>query len=148
MFNRERPPLYAWYAVSDQGNLATNLHRYLCRAIRIRKTTEGAEERFGEPLALIPERPWASRPSLLALPIPRPHGKFGRPWGDAIEASTPLAVGALVDWLLHQSGWTVEDPAELKKVLAEAVNHDGPTLVDVISQPLHEAAAPVSEWVA
>ncbi|MBO6507785.1 MAG: thiamine pyrophosphate-binding protein [Roseibium sp.] len=44
--------------------------------------------------------------------------------------------------------WTVEDPAELKKVLAEAVNHDGPTLVDVISQPLHEAAAPVSEWVA
>lgn len=44
--------------------------------------------------------------------------------------------------------WTVEDPADLKKVLAEAVNHDGPTLVDVISQPLHEAAAPVSEWVA
>ncbi|WP_415715876.1 thiamine pyrophosphate-binding protein [Roseibium sp.] len=44
--------------------------------------------------------------------------------------------------------WTVEDPAELKKVHAEAVNHDGPTLVDVISQPLHEAAAPVSEWVA
>ncbi|WP_298959966.1 thiamine pyrophosphate-binding protein [uncultured Roseibium sp.] len=44
--------------------------------------------------------------------------------------------------------WRVEDPADLKKVLAEAVNHDGPTLVDVISQPLHEAAAPVSEWVA
>jgi acetolactate synthase-1/2/3 large subunit len=44
--------------------------------------------------------------------------------------------------------WTVEDPADLTKVLAEAVNHDGPTLVDVISQPLHEAAAPVSEWVA
>lgn len=44
--------------------------------------------------------------------------------------------------------WRVEDPADLKKVLAEAVNHDGPTLVDVLSQPLHEAAAPVSEWVA
>lgn len=44
--------------------------------------------------------------------------------------------------------WRVEDPADLKKVLAAAVNHDGPTLVDVISQPLHEAAAPVSEWVA
>lgn len=44
--------------------------------------------------------------------------------------------------------WTVEDPAQLRTVLREAVAHDGPTLVDVISQPLHEAAAPVSEWVA
>ncbi|NKB28667.1 MAG: thiamine pyrophosphate-binding protein [Rhodobacteraceae bacterium] len=44
--------------------------------------------------------------------------------------------------------WTVEDPAQLIPVLREAVAHDGPTLIDVISQPLHEAAAPVSEWVA
>ena len=44
--------------------------------------------------------------------------------------------------------WTVEDPADLPRIMAEAVAHDGPTLVDVISQPLHEAAAPVSEWVA
>jgi acetolactate synthase-1/2/3 large subunit len=28
------------------------------------------------------------------------------------------------------------------------VGHDGPTLVDVISQPLNEAKAPVSEWIA
>ena len=44
--------------------------------------------------------------------------------------------------------WTVEDPSKLESVLKEALAHDGPTLVDVISQPLHEAAAPVSEWVA
>ena len=44
--------------------------------------------------------------------------------------------------------WTVDDPSKLIPVLREAVAHDGPTLVDVISQPLHEAAAPVSEWVA
>ena len=44
--------------------------------------------------------------------------------------------------------WRVEDPRELNKVLREAIEHDGPTLVDIISQPLHEAAAPVSEWVA
>ena len=44
--------------------------------------------------------------------------------------------------------WTVEDPEQLRPVLREAVAHDGPTLVDVIAQPLHEAAAPVSEWVA
>ncbi len=44
--------------------------------------------------------------------------------------------------------WRVEDPAELETVLKQALAHDGPTLVDIISQPLHEAAAPVSEWVA
>ena len=44
--------------------------------------------------------------------------------------------------------WTVESPSELAPVLREAIAHDGPTLVDVISQPLHEAAAPVSEWIA
>ena len=44
--------------------------------------------------------------------------------------------------------WTVESPSELAPVLREAISHDGPTLVDVISQPLHEAAAPVSEWIA
>ena len=44
--------------------------------------------------------------------------------------------------------WTVEDPTQLSSVLREAIAHPGPTLVDIISQPLHEAAAPVSEWVA
>lgn len=44
--------------------------------------------------------------------------------------------------------WRVENPDELEPVLRQALAHDGPTLVDVISQPLHEAAAPVSEWVA
>nr|WP_256415716.1 thiamine pyrophosphate-binding protein [Ruegeria sp. HKCCD7255] len=44
--------------------------------------------------------------------------------------------------------WTVQDPAELNGILKQALAHDGPTLVDIHSQPLHEAAAPVSEWVA
>jgi acetolactate synthase-1/2/3 large subunit len=44
--------------------------------------------------------------------------------------------------------WRVEDPSRLEGALKAALAHDGPTLVDVISQPLHEAAAPVSEWVA
>jgi acetolactate synthase-1/2/3 large subunit len=44
--------------------------------------------------------------------------------------------------------WKVEDPAELTATLKRAVETGGPTLVDVISQPLHEARAPVSEWVA
>lgn len=44
--------------------------------------------------------------------------------------------------------WRVEDPDELEGALKAALAHGGPSLVDVISQPLHEAAAPVSEWVA
>ena len=44
--------------------------------------------------------------------------------------------------------WTVTDPDELRGTLAAALEHDGPTLIDVIAQPLQEANAPVSEWVA
>ena len=44
--------------------------------------------------------------------------------------------------------WKVEDPTELAATLKRAVETDGPTLVDVISQPLQDARAPVSEWVA
>ncbi|MFW5680863.1 MAG: thiamine pyrophosphate-dependent enzyme, partial [Pseudomonadota bacterium] len=44
--------------------------------------------------------------------------------------------------------WRVEDPAEVRSALAAAFAHDGPSLVDVVVQPLHEAAAPVTEWIA
>jgi acetolactate synthase I/II/III large subunit len=44
--------------------------------------------------------------------------------------------------------WRVSDPKHLKKTLEQAIAHGGPTLVDVVCQPLHEAKAPVSEWVA
>lgn len=44
--------------------------------------------------------------------------------------------------------WTVRDPDDLRTVLAKAIAHDGPSLVDIHSQSLSDAAAPVSEWVA
>jgi len=44
--------------------------------------------------------------------------------------------------------WRVEDPAALHDALRQAIAHDGPSLVDVVSQPLQEARAPVSEWIA
>jgi acetolactate synthase-1/2/3 large subunit len=43
---------------------------------------------------------------------------------------------------------TVTDPRNLKSTLEQALAHEGPALVDVICQPLDEANAPVSEWVA
>lgn len=45
-------------------------------------------------------------------------------------------------------GWRVERPDALKPALAAAAEHGGPALVDIVTQPLHEAKAPVSEWVA
>ena len=44
--------------------------------------------------------------------------------------------------------WTVTDPGELADVMQSALDLNEPTLVDIISQPLQDAQAPVSEWVA
>jgi len=44
--------------------------------------------------------------------------------------------------------WRVDDPSKLRETLARAAAAGEPTLVDVICQPLDEAKAPVSEWVA
>jgi len=43
--------------------------------------------------------------------------------------------------------WRVEDPAELEAALKAALMHDGPALVDVISQELQDTAVPVSQWM-
>ncbi|MEM1362881.1 MAG: thiamine pyrophosphate-binding protein [Pseudomonadota bacterium] len=43
--------------------------------------------------------------------------------------------------------WRVEDPATLNDSLKKAIAHDGPTLVDILTQPLEEAAAPVRRWM-
>ena len=44
--------------------------------------------------------------------------------------------------------WRVTEPTELGRALKEAVACSEPTLVDVVCQPLQEAKAPVSEWIA
>ena len=44
--------------------------------------------------------------------------------------------------------FSVDDPKKLHDTLKTAVHHDGPTLVDIIAQPLQDADAPVSEWIA
>ena len=65
-------------------------------------------------------RPDASgRPALIALPVPRPYVDYGNRamiTNYQIEQSFPDAVGAYVDWLVNQSGWTIAErdrPAEL-----------------------------------
>ncbi len=43
--------------------------------------------------------------------------------------------------------WKVEDPDALQSILKQAAEHGGPALVDVVAQPLEEAAAPVLQWM-
>jgi len=65
---------------------------------------------------------------------------FSVDFGETDHAAVAAAFGV--------TSWRVEDPEALEGVLRQAVAHDGPTLVDVVSQPLNEANAPVSEWIA
>ena len=44
--------------------------------------------------------------------------------------------------------WRVTEPNDLRKALNAALEHAGPSLVDIVCQPLQEAQAPVSEWIA
>ncbi|MGE5094820.1 MAG: thiamine pyrophosphate-binding protein [Betaproteobacteria bacterium] len=43
--------------------------------------------------------------------------------------------------------WRVEDPAQVDDAIRRALAHDGPALVDVISQQLQDTAVPVSQWM-
>ncbi len=49
------------------------------------------------------------RPTIVALPVPRPYGDYGTIVNFRIDESLPEATGAYIDWLVNQSGWTVEE---------------------------------------
>jgi ATP-dependent exoDNAse (exonuclease V) beta subunit len=49
------------------------------------------------------------RPTVVALPVPRPYGDFGKIVNWRIDESFPEAVGAFIAWLVHESGWNVEE---------------------------------------
>ena len=58
---------------------------------------------------LAPYRPAiADQPALVALPVPAPYAKRYIS-AASIEKSLPDATGALVDWIVRQSGWTVTE---------------------------------------
>jgi ATP-dependent exoDNAse (exonuclease V) beta subunit len=59
-------------------------------------------------VAMTPHRASGVQPSVVVLPVPHPYGKRNLS-GVAIEHSLPDAVGAFVDWLIHESGWTVTE---------------------------------------
>src|SRR5207245_1996542 len=68
---------------------------------------------------LNPAREDSLQPPIIALPVPKPYGRFGKITSYAIDASLPKAVGAFVQWLVHESGWRVSEsnkPANLVEI--------------------------------
>jgi ATP-dependent helicase/nuclease subunit A len=61
-------------------------------------------------VALEPFRddPRGGRPSVVALPVPKPWGDYGKIVHWKIDESYPDAVGGFVDWLLRESGWKLD----------------------------------------
>jgi ATP-dependent exoDNAse (exonuclease V) beta subunit len=56
------------------------------------------------------------QPSIVALPIPRPYGRF-RIAKKNIEESSPEAIGEFVRWLIDESGWKVTVAGEAPRAL-------------------------------
>jgi ATP-dependent helicase/nuclease subunit A len=50
-----------------------------------------------------------TQPAIVALPVPKPFSDYGTVVNWKIDESLPEAVGAFVDWLVNQSGWTVTE---------------------------------------
>ncbi len=59
-----------------------------------------------------PLNPWrddSPQPPIVALPVPKPYGDYGKVTNYAIDASLPKAVGAFVHWLVRESGWKITE---------------------------------------
>ena len=70
----------------------------------------GADGSQAAYVPLEPSRPEiVGRPTLVALPVPRPYGDYGNIVNSRIDESFPDAVGAFIAWLVNESGWTVEE---------------------------------------
>jgi ATP-dependent helicase/nuclease subunit A len=73
-------------------------------------TAIGGDAEASGYVALDPWRPeLAERPTIVALPVPRPYGDYGRITNWSIDRSMPNAVGSFIDWLVRESGWTVDE---------------------------------------
>jgi ATP-dependent exoDNAse (exonuclease V) beta subunit len=61
----------------------------------------------------VPLEPFQSeiigRPTVVALPVPRPYGDSGKITKSKIDESLPDAVAAFVAWLVNDSGWRVRE---------------------------------------
>ena len=64
----------------------------------------------------------AGQPTVVALPVPRPYGRWGLT-KTAIDGSLPDAVGAFVRWLIEESGWRVSERDRPDEEIPVAARH-------------------------
>ena len=84
----------------------------------------GPDDSQAEYVPLEPSRPEiAARPTIVALPVPRPYGNYGKIVDFQINRSFPDAVGAFVAWLLNESGWMVEEESGARGYPSEPYCH-------------------------
>jgi ATP-dependent helicase/nuclease subunit A len=76
-------------------------------APRMAASPDGSQAAY---VPLRPSRPEIlGRPTIVALPVPRPYGDFGKITNRRIDESFPHAVGSFIDWLVSESGWSVAE---------------------------------------
>ena len=81
--------------------------------------TEDREKLQAGYVPLSPHREeFSAQPSIVALSVPRPYGKRDLS-ADAVEKCLPDAVAAFVDWVVRESGWTVADRDDSKRIPIE-----------------------------
>ncbi|QQR91592.1 MAG: hypothetical protein IPJ88_07690 [Myxococcales bacterium] len=62
-------------------------------------------------------------PAIVALPVPHPYTDFGKILPFQIEQSYPQSVAAFIDYMIHESGWLIPDPADPKTSIPIQCNH-------------------------
>jgi ATP-dependent helicase/nuclease subunit A len=61
--------------------------------------------------------------SVVALPVPRPYGRYGGFTRTAVDESLPDAVGAFVAWLVNESGMTVTERERPREAVPVSARH-------------------------
>ena len=85
-----------------------------------------AEESLTQPkyVALSPCREGLkTQPALVALPVSKPYGDYGKVLVGRINDSLPGDVAAFVSWLINESGWTVTERGQSEKRVPLEARH-------------------------
>ncbi len=107
----------AAFAPLMQGNARGSQARY----VPLEPFREDAGAQAGVPTgAATGSRAQNPMPAVVALPVPRPWGDFGKIVNFRIDDSYPDAVGAFIDHILTQSGWTMIEKEGGRAVPIEA----------------------------
>ena len=61
------------------------------------------------------------QPSIVALPVPRPYDDRDNIATKAILECTPAAVGAFIQWLVRESGWTIRQGETRRAIKPEDI---------------------------